>query len=135
MNASEARARVLAVYPDAYAAVLAGIGTWMIRRGSVAAFIPLLDERSNSEDAAWIDAASRLPASEEKEPIPKDVPEMTEAELDEELRANGIDPHELNKKMLDRIRAEKAAGKSGPLLDAAEIAFEEAVKEKEPSPK
>lgn len=52
-------------------------------------------------------AAESLPAEPEQG--------MTDAELDAELRANGIDPHELNVKMLNRIREEKAAGKSGPL--------------------
>jgi hypothetical protein len=34
--------------------------------------LPLCDDYSHTEEAAWIAAASRLPASEEKEPAPKE---------------------------------------------------------------
>jgi hypothetical protein len=56
-----------------------------------------------------------------------DVEKMSEAELDAELRANGIDPKELNRKMLHRLEAEEAKyhrqGKTPPPM------FQEALRQ------
>lgn len=154
-----ARKKVLAVYPAAFAHQLIE-GPWAIFISGNQEF-GTIKKWSHAEDEAWIEFASRIDApvepkaqvesaSIEEDPCkmtdaqyeayiygpdrakwPTNESEMTNAELDAELRANGIDPHELNKKMLARIREEKAAGKSGPMMDAAERQFEAAVKEGE----
>ena len=54
---------------------------------------------------------------------------MTLEELDAELRREGIDPVELDKRMLKRLLEERARGVDTPMLHEAISQFEEAVGE------
>lgn len=59
---------------------------------------------------------------------------MNEDWLDAELRANGIDPHKLNQKMLERIEQSIAEGHDTPRLHEAHAAFKKAVETPKPAP-
>ncbi len=50
---------------------------------------------------------------------------MTEDELDDELRLYGIDPEELTRKLLARLREAQAKGIDTPILREAIRQFEE----------